>query len=84
MWRRVFFSFFFSEMNWDWRKKKKGEAGGLVGEDRLRRGEEEGEAGGSVGLPFRALHNGRLPACVGSSVVTFDPEAGGLQWQRRH
>lgn len=66
-----------------WKRREGKENQGLVGEeDRLKRWRRGGEAGGG-GLPFSPFHSGWLPACVSGCVVTFDPGAGGLQWQRQ-
>lgn len=52
-------------------------------EDRLRRVWGKGRlvAATCPFSPFR--RSGWLPACVGGCVVTSDPAAGGLQWQRQ-
>lgn len=71
-----------------------GRRGKEEGKDKLRLGRDEnslrrwrrgreGRLMGRGSLPFSPFHSGWLPARVSGCVVTFDPGAGGLQWQRQ-
>lgn len=71
-------AFFFCQGR-TWREEGIG-GRGEGGRSRLSR---QRKAGGGGGLAFSLFHSGWLPACVSSCAVTFNPGAGGLQWQRQ-